>query len=54
MALVEFEVQNVTVQESTGEVTFRVLLSDSAAIELSVLFKTEDLEATGKTTAIVH
>ena len=48
MALVGFEMQNITVQESSGEVTFRVLKSGSAAVQLSVLFTTEDFEAMGK------
>lgn len=49
VAFVGFEMQNITVQESSGEVTFRVLKSGLAAVQLSVLFTTEDLEAMGKT-----
>lgn len=45
--MVGFETQNITVQESSGEVTFRVLKSGLAAVQLSVRFTTEDLEATG-------
>ena len=49
VAFVGFEMQNITVQESSGEVTFHVLKSGLAAVQLSVLFTTEDLEAMGKT-----
>ena len=51
--MVGFETQNITVQESSGEVTFRVLKSGLAAVQLSVRFATEDLEATGTKMATV-
>ena len=51
--MVGFETQNITVQESSGEVTFRVLKSGLAAVQLSVHFTTEDLEATGTKMATV-
>ena len=54
MALVGFEMQNITVQESSGEVTFRVLKSGLAAVQLSALFATEDLEAMGKMMTMMH
>ena len=44
-----FEKENVTAQESAGQVIFRVVKTGSAAIQLTVLFTTEDVEATGKT-----
>lgn len=49
VALVGFEIQNITVQESSGEVTFRVLKTGIADVQLTVLFTTEDLDAKGKT-----
>lgn len=54
VALVVFEMQNITVQESSGEVTFCVSKSGLAAVPLSVLFATEDLEATGKVITTLH
>ena len=47
VALVGFAMPNITVQESSGEVTFRVLKIGIAAIPLTVLFTTEDLQAIG-------
>ncbi len=54
VAMVGFEMQNITVQESSGEVTFHVLKSGLAAVQLSVRFTTEDLEATGETVTMMH
>lgn len=48
VALVGFEMQNSTVQESSGEVTLRVMKTGIAAIPLIVLFTTEDLDAKGE------
>lgn len=54
VAMVGFETQNITVQESSGEVTFRVLKSGLAAVQLLVHFTTEDLEATGKMATVMY
>ena len=54
VAMIGFETENITVQESSGEVTFRVLKSGLTAVQLSVCFTTEDLEAIGKMAIVMY
>lgn len=47
VAYIGFEIRNVTVQESSGEVTLNLVKTGLTAIQLAVIFTTQDLQATG-------
>lgn len=47
VAYIGFEIRNVTVQESSGEVTLNLVKTGLTAIQLTVIFTTQDLQATG-------
>lgn len=46
-AVIHFDPQNITVSESKGRVVFRIVKTGLAAIPLTVVLSTTDLESTG-------